>query len=80
VKEYRLEGSSLAVSARAFQVAFGGSMNLLLGNAFLLVVFLDISLGRFLFLHDANEACNLPSDAIADATAATEICRRGDHE
>ncbi len=55
-------------------------MNLLLGNAFLLVVFLDISLGRFLFLHDANEACNLPSDAIADATAATEICRRGDHE
>jgi hypothetical protein len=53
---------------------------LLLGNAFLLVVFLDTSLGRFLFLHDANEACNLPSNAIADATAAKEICRRGDHE
>jgi hypothetical protein len=34
----------------------------------------------FLFLHDANEACNLPSNAIADAAAATAICRRGDHK
>ena len=60
--------------------SIGGVYVLLLGNAFLLVVFLDISLDRFLFLHDAYEACNLPSAAIADATAATEICRRGDYK
>ena len=53
---------------------------LLLGDVFLLVVFLDISVDRFLFLHDANETCNLPSNAIADAVAATTICRWRDHK
>ena len=61
-------------------MSHGGFYVLLLGNAFLLVVLLDISLDRFLFLHDANQAYNLPSNAIADAAAATAICRRGDHK
>jgi hypothetical protein len=56
-----------------------GGFNVL-GNAVLLVVFLDISLGHLLFFHDANEACNLPSNAIADAAAATAIRRRGADE
>jgi hypothetical protein len=41
-------GKEASKSHRGFYV-------LLLGNAFLLVGFLDISLDRFLFLHDASE-------------------------
>jgi hypothetical protein len=57
----------------------GGSDYVLLGNAWVLVVFLDIPLDAVLFLHDANEAVNLPPNAIAFATLAKEICRRGDN-
>jgi uncharacterized membrane protein len=43
---------------------------LLLGNALVLVVFLDPPLGLVLFLHDADEAEYLPANAIASAAPA----------
>jgi hypothetical protein len=52
---------------------------LFLGNALVLVVFLDPSLCLVLFLHDAHEPVYLPGNAIASATAEKEICRWGDH-
>jgi hypothetical protein len=51
-----------------------------LGNAWILVDFLDRSLGIVLFLHDAGEADLLPANAISSAALAKEICRWGDHE
>ena len=53
---------------------------LLLGNAWILVVFLDRSLDIVLFLPDAGEADLLPANAISSANPAKEICRWGDHE
>ena len=53
---------------------------LLLGNALVLVVFLDPSLDVVLFLHDAGEAGYLSANAIASAAPAKEICRWGNHE
>ena len=52
----------------------------LLGNALVLVVFLDSSLGLVLFLHDTGETDRLPANAIASAAPAKEICSRGDHK
>jgi hypothetical protein len=52
---------------------------LLLGNARVLVDFLDLPLDLILFLYDASEADYLPANAIAAATPTKEICRRGDH-
>jgi hypothetical protein len=49
---------------------------LLLGNAWVLVDFLDLPLDLVLFLHDAGEADYLPANAIASAAPAKEICRR----
>jgi hypothetical protein len=51
-----------------------------LGNALVLVVFLDRHLDGVLFLHDAGEANYVPANAIAPAAPAKEICRRGDHK
>jgi hypothetical protein len=51
-----------------------------LGNALVLVVFLDPPLGLVLFLHDAREADYLPANAIASAAPAKEISRRGNHD
>jgi hypothetical protein len=51
-----------------------------LGNAWILVDFLDINLGIVLFLHDTGEADLLPANAISSANSAKEICRGGDHE
>jgi hypothetical protein len=51
-----------------------------LGNALVLVVFLDPALDVVLFLHDAGEADYLPGNAIAFAGPEKEICRRGDHK
>jgi hypothetical protein len=51
-----------------------------LGNAWILVDFLDLSLDLVLFLHDAGEADLLPANAISSAAPAKEICRWGDHE
>ena len=53
---------------------------LLLGNALVLVVFLDPPLDGVLFLHDAGEADYLPANAIASTAPAKEVCRRGDHK
>src|ERR1017187_3379124 len=58
----------------------GGTCVLLLGNACVLVVCLDIHLDIVLFLSHAGEEDYLPANAIASATAAKEICRRGDHK
>jgi hypothetical protein len=44
-----------------------------------LVGFLDLPLDLVLFFYDADEADYLPANAIAAATPAKEICRRGDH-
>jgi len=49
---------------------------LLLGNARVLVGFLDLPLDHVLFLHDANEASHLPANAITSSAASKEICRR----
>jgi hypothetical protein len=51
-----------------------------LGNALVLVAFLDVALDLVLFLHDAGEADYLPANAIASAAPAKEICGRGDHK
>jgi hypothetical protein len=51
-----------------------------LGNAWILVDFLDINLGIVVFLHDAGEADLLPANAISSTAPAKEICRWGDHE
>ena len=53
---------------------------LLLGNALVLVVFLDTALDVVLFFHDAGEADYLPGNAIAFGGLEKEICRRGDHK
>jgi hypothetical protein len=50
------------------------------GNALVLVVFLDTALDVVLFLHDADEADYLSGNAIAFAGPEKEICRRGDHK
>jgi len=49
---------------------------LLLGNAFLSVVFLGTSLGRFLFVYDANNACNLGPNALVNGNLSFAA---GDH-
>jgi hypothetical protein len=51
-----------------------------LGNALVLVVFLDPPLGLVLFLHDAREAEQLPADAISFTAPAKEIRGRGNHK
>ena len=51
-----------------------------LGNALVLVVFLDTALGRVPFRHDAHAPGYLSGYAIASATAAKEICCWRDHE
>jgi len=49
-------------------------------NALVLVDLLGPPLGFVLILHDAGAKNYLPSDAIAAAAPAKEICRRGDHK
>src|SRR5208282_3727033 len=56
------------------------TMYYILGNAWVLVGFLDLPLDLVLFLHDAGEAGYLPANAIAFAAPAKAICRRGDHK
>jgi hypothetical protein len=51
-----------------------------LGNAWILVDFLDLSLDIVLFLLDAGEANLLPANANSSANPAKKICRWGDHE
>jgi hypothetical protein len=51
-----------------------------LGNALVLVVFLDRPLDGVFFLHDAGEANYVPANAITFAAPAKKICRRGDHK
>jgi hypothetical protein len=51
---------------------------LFLGNAWLLVDFLDLPLDLVLFLHDAGESVYVPANAVASSALAKEICRRGD--
>ena len=51
-----------------------------MGNAWILVDFLDLSLDIVLFIHDAGEADLLPANANSSADSAKEIRRWGDHE
>jgi hypothetical protein len=53
---------------------------LFLGNALVLVVFLDPSLDGVLFVHDADAPNYLSGNAIAPAAPQKEICRRRDHK
>jgi hypothetical protein len=62
------------VSVNGFELGRRLTAYVLLGNAWILVVFLGLSLDRVLFLHDADEASYLPANAIASAASAKEIC------
>jgi len=53
---------------------------LLWWNAFVLVVFVVLHLDLVLFLHGPREEDCLPTNAIASAAFAKEICGRGDHK
>jgi hypothetical protein len=53
------EAASSSLEHRFKHMAARRLYALLLGDVFLLVVFLDISLDSFLFLHNADEADNL---------------------